>query len=115
MTALAILETVAAVGGSLRLVWYHGTVTHIAVSACLAPFALMRSKEATYNCWDFVEMSFKKSSSLYEKRYFIRNCQCADFFPLESRYLYGSACQCNQASIKCVAGDTAQLGVTPRS
>lgn len=55
MTVLAIVETVLAVAVSLWIVWYCGTITHIAVSACLAPFALMRTERSARLVWSWTQ------------------------------------------------------------
>lgn len=60
-TLIAIIETLIVVGLSLWLVWYRGTVIHVAVGVCVAPFALMRSERATALVWWLVD----RLSNLY--------------------------------------------------
>lgn len=43
ISVLAIVETIAAISISMGIAWYYETVTHIAVSACLAPVLLLRT------------------------------------------------------------------------
>lgn len=45
-TVLAMLETAAAMAGSLWLAYHRLSLQHIAIAACLAPFLLLRTPEA---------------------------------------------------------------------
>jgi hypothetical protein len=46
-TVLAILETIAATAFSVWLVVYRGTLTHVVIGACIAPFLLLKTEEST--------------------------------------------------------------------
>lgn len=43
ITVLAVAETIAAMGISLWIAWRYETVAHIAISAAIAPFLLLRT------------------------------------------------------------------------
>ncbi len=55
VTVLAILETVAATAVSVWLVVHRGTLKHVVIGACLAPFLLMRTEEATEIAFKWTE------------------------------------------------------------
>lgn len=47
VSVLACVESLLAISISLGIAWYYQTITHIAISACLAPFLLLRTKRST--------------------------------------------------------------------
>ena len=47
ISVLAIVETFVAISISLGIAWYYETIIHIAVSACIAPFLLLRTHRST--------------------------------------------------------------------
>lgn len=47
VTVLAIIETIAATAFSIWLVVHRGTLTHVVIGACAAPFLLLRTDDAT--------------------------------------------------------------------
>ena len=46
VSVLAVVETLCATSISLGIAWYYDTITHIAVSACIAPLLLLRTKRS---------------------------------------------------------------------
>jgi hypothetical protein len=55
VTVLAIIETIAATAFSVWLVVHRGTLTHVVIGACVAPFLLLRTEESTIRALRWAE------------------------------------------------------------
>ncbi len=66
ISLLAIAETILAMSISVGIALYYGTVTHILISAAIAPFLLLRSKESTEIGLDIAESSINSIIKLYD-------------------------------------------------
>jgi len=55
VTVLAIIETIAATAFSVWLVVHRGTLTHVVIGACVAPFLLLRTDQATKSAFSMAE------------------------------------------------------------
>ena len=80
ISALAIIESVIATFISFWIAWQYQTVVHIAVSACVAPFLLLRTKKSTI----LGIISYEKIARSFAEKFFTVNKDFSIFlyFPM---------------------------------